>query len=369
MTAGRQQPVPNTGADRPSPAVALGSVATRNGISSAELGKHRDPGRAMSEMWRKFGRCMNCNHEVAPLSHMTENIRTKLQKVDWRLGRALALVAIGAAMHLPRPGQAVAPVPETAPLNILDLTTRPFAPRLNLERTTIFAPVTPELEKRTPPPRKDIPATLLGAGRSRSASLTIDERPEELRGAVPTTGIGGTAEFENASDSVRTPPQATAEAAPTSNDRVDVDLPRAGPLSTTSMVRAAHASADGERPDLPVAASSGTPPPSEEDRVRRLLAEYAGAYERLDVGAAQAVYPSVDAKGLKRAFAQLESQRVTLQSCGITISGSTANAICRGNLTYQPRIGTRPVQIASREWMFDLSKKDTAWKIVNTFVR
>jgi hypothetical protein len=108
---------------------------------------------------------------------------------------------------------------------------------------------------------------------------------------------------------------------------------------------------------------------TDEDLVRRLLDEYTGAFERLDVGATKAVWPSVDGKALERAYAQLSAQRLTLQSCGITISGSTANARCRGSATYQPRIGNRPVEIASREWTFDLSKRDTDWRIVNTFVR
>jgi hypothetical protein len=103
--------------------------------------------------------------------------------------------------------------------------------------------------------------------------------------------------------------------------------------------------------------------------VRQLIDRYTGALERLDVGAAQAAWPTVDGKALKRAFGQLASQRLTFKSCGITISGSTANARCLGSATYQPRVGSGPVQIASREWTFDFSKQDTDWRIVNTFVR
>jgi hypothetical protein len=108
---------------------------------------------------------------------------------------------------------------------------------------------------------------------------------------------------------------------------------------------------------------------SEEELVRQLIDRYTGALERLDVGAAQAAWPTVDGKALKRAFGQLASQRLTFKSCGITISGSTANARCLGSATYQPRIGSGPVQLASREWTFDFSKQDTDWRIVNTFVR
>jgi hypothetical protein len=108
---------------------------------------------------------------------------------------------------------------------------------------------------------------------------------------------------------------------------------------------------------------------SEEALVRQLLDAYTGAFERRDVRATKALYPTVDGKALARAYEQITSQRLTLESCGITISGSTANARCRGSATFQPRIGTRPVQIASREWTFDFSKQDTSWRIVNTYVR
>ena len=120
---------------------------------------------------------------------------------------------------------------------------------------------------------------------------------------------------------------------------------------------------------LAVAPVAGPRRNTEEELVRRLIDQYTGALERLDVGAAQAAWPTVDGKALKRAFGQLASQRLTLKSCGITISGSTANARCRGSATYQPRIGSGPVQLASREWTFDFSKQDTDWRIVNTFVR
>jgi hypothetical protein len=135
-----------------------------------------------------------------------------------------------------------------------------------------------------------------------------------------------------------------------------------GPARPTAPARKADASAE-EGSRVAVDASNE----DEEALVRQLLEEYRGAYERLDVVAAKAVFPSLDGKALKRAFGQLSSQRMTLQSCGITISGSTANARCQGSATYHPKIGTRAMQVGG-EWTFDLSKKDAAWQIVNTSV-
>ena len=138
------------------------------------------------------------------------------------------------------------------------------------------------------------------------------------------------------------------------------DAERAAPIS-------AAAAAAPDMTPAPAAATASRV--NDEDLVRRLIAEFTGAFERLDVSATKAMWPSVDDRKLRRAYERLSSQSLSFESCGITISGETANARCQGSATYQPKIGSRPVQIASREWMFDLSKQDAGWHIVNTVVR
>lgn len=103
--------------------------------------------------------------------------------------------------------------------------------------------------------------------------------------------------------------------------------------------------------------------------VNRVLQQYAAAYERLDAEAAKEVYPSVNDTALRRAFSNLEAQRVTLGACGITISGSDANARCKGEAAYLPRVGPRTLRTATREWTFDLAKADDGWHIVRATVR
>lgn len=114
-----------------------------------------------------------------------------------------------------------------------------------------------------------------------------------------------------------------------------------------------------------------TAPIVEPDRqlVNRVLEQYAAAYERLDAEAAKEVYPSVNDTALRRAFSNLEAQRVTLGACGITISGSDANARCKGEAAYLPRVGSRTLHTAPREWTFDLAKADDGWHIVRATVR
>lgn len=109
--------------------------------------------------------------------------------------------------------------------------------------------------------------------------------------------------------------------------------------------------------------------PDQKALVNRVLEQYAAAYGRLDAEAAKLVYPGVNESALRRAFRQLETQRLTFDSCGITISGSGANARCQGEAAYRPRVGPRSLQRASREWTFDLAKADDGWHIVKARVR
>jgi hypothetical protein len=298
------------------------------------------------------------------------------QQFDWRLCRALALVAVGAAMHLPLPGHAVGPVPTIAPMNFVHLNPRRAQPRLTVERRTVFAPAMDEGRSVAPAPRV-VPAPIGLTGRERSASL-LDAGPPELDGPswdaiavpVPTSGAVGRGELSSSAGAAP-PARQTDDRAPAElPDGSETALPTTYASVSPAVLRT-MAGSESTEPDKPEPEPLGAGPSAatEEQLVRRLLDDYAGAYERLDVEAAQAIYPNVNEKALKRAFDQLAAQRVTLQKCGITISGSTANARCRASATFQPRIGSRSVQIASREWTFDLSKKDTAWQIVNTFVQ
>ncbi len=100
-------------------------------------------------------------------------------------------------------------------------------------------------------------------------------------------------------------------------------------------------------------ASAAVPAAVEVASVREALSRYGAAYSRLDAAAALAVWPSVDARALGRAFAELRSQRVTFDDCDIAVDGSRARAACRGATTYVPRAGdqsprTEPQGLALR---------------------
>jgi hypothetical protein len=286
-----------------------------------------------------------------------------------RLARALSMLAVGAMMHLPSATGSNMLPPAVSP--------RPFVRVAAQQADSTEAPgviVAHSLVFATFPAHEGVlqandalrePVGTAGLDEAVHAVALADVQPSYGTSAPVVTDDRKTDSAEPASSaetSKRVQPEKPlpAVAAPANDPPPQTaqttPIPALNPIAPPATYRVP-----------PIVSATRTV--SEEDLVRQLLDEYTEAFERRDVRAAKALYPNVDGKALKRAYEQIASQRLTLESCGITISGSTANARCRGSATFQPRIGTRPVQIASREWTFDLSKQDTAWRIVNTYVR
>jgi hypothetical protein len=103
--------------------------------------------------------------------------------------------------------------------------------------------------------------------------------------------------------------------------------------------------------------------------VRRAIDAYRDAYQRLDAEAARAVWPSVDAGALARAFRDLSSQRVDFDGCVVSGEGDTAQATCTGRTTFVPRVGGASAVTAAREWRFRLRRGGGAWVIESAEVR
>ena len=122
--------------------------------------------------------------------------------------------------------------------------------------------------------------------------------------------------------------------------------------------------ADVTTPPGDAVADGATDRDVQKQLVRALLDEYSLAYERLDARAAKAVFPSADARALQRAFQQLESQRMRFAECEISMSGRQADAHCRGDYAYTPRVGHRREQRVPREWKFNLARSADRWQIV-----
>lgn len=103
--------------------------------------------------------------------------------------------------------------------------------------------------------------------------------------------------------------------------------------------------------------------------VRRAIDAYRDAYQRLDADAARAIWPSVDAGALARAFRDLASQRVDFDGCVVSGEADTAQATCTGRTTYVPRVGGGDAVIAAHEWRFRLRRGGGGWVIDSADVR
>jgi hypothetical protein len=97
--------------------------------------------------------------------------------------------------------------------------------------------------------------------------------------------------------------------------------------------------------------------------IRSTLARYEEAFTALDANAARAVWPTVNARTLSRAFERLEEQEVAFDGCQIKVADTRAEATCQGTARYVPRIGDRTPRVDRRQWHFSLVKTQNEWLI------
>jgi hypothetical protein len=98
-------------------------------------------------------------------------------------------------------------------------------------------------------------------------------------------------------------------------------------------------------------------------QVGAVLQKYRTAYERLDAGLVQAVWPGVNETALARAFQGLESQSVTFKACDVQLRGLTAAVVCTGSTRYVPKVGSHEPHVQPLAWNFTLRKNASEWKI------
>jgi CheY-like chemotaxis protein len=122
-------------------------------------------------------------------------------------------------------------------------------------------------------------------------------------------------------------------------------------------------------PALPAAAPAVVRPREDERGIYQVLQQYQRAYERLDVNAARAVWPSLDARALSRAFDGLKAQALEFSHCRLAMQTAEATAICGGSASYVPRVGRQSARTERREWTFRLRKVDHDWQIAKAEVR
>lgn len=128
----------------------------------------------------------------------------------------------------------------------------------------------------------------------------------------------------------------------------------------------------------PSSAPTAAPPPAvspssaaiaarevEEQRVRNVVQEYTRAYGQLDVDAVRSIWPSVKARDLERAFANLSAQTISLNCGSIEVTGEKARASCRGQASYVVKVGSRETRVEPRTVNFQFKREGQTWMIEN----
>jgi len=144
--------------------------------------------------------------------------------------------------------------------------------------------------------------------------------------------------------------------------------PTAPPAVSTSSGLSFPVAAASSVDAPPIVSPSQRPQPDEAALVRQALQRYRVAYDGLDAGSAQAVWPAVNEGALAKAFEGLESQKLTFDDCRVQLQNETATATCRGTTRYVPKVGSRDPRTEPRVWNFSLRKNGGEWKIDNARV-
>jgi hypothetical protein len=297
-----------------------------------------------------------------------------------RLARASMLLVLAASLHVwalhsPRPQQPVysllaarvissvlvaPPVPLAPPLQIL-MPRSPSAARVMVQTLLLKVPA-PRTSPVQARPAAFAPALVaVGTKGDLSRMAALEPRATATMGLTPSlspTITDSPGPAHHVADYRPAPKPAAAFPPPTHE-------PRPEPVAAPERIAASAGGATIDRREA-------TPrSPIEEQRQQKevvlgVVREYARALERLDVRATKAIYPTVDGRELQRAFQGLKEQQYQIASCGVSIStsGVDANARCRGNATFRPRVGSRIVKLTDYEWVISLARGGGGWQIL-----
>ena len=297
-----------------------------------------------------------------------------------RVVRAVVVLLGAVSMHI---WGIAAPHPQRMPLaafaaRMMTLPGIPLAPPLRLRassRSSVVSKHRVTIENRVvrvvPAPPRAFPRTLraeqlaVPVGTSGRFVQVSAPEPSPTTGHLPAAPLLKSSDAAVVSPSTPEPSERTSPAADPVASTGSLS-PRPG--SSTRPAEPRRASANANAADAGTAATA--PAQKDTDVVLAVLREYSRAYERMDVRATKAVYPSVDDRRLRRAFDDLQEQRVRFASCGVTISssGAGANAWCKGDASFRPKVGS-PQHYTNREWTFSLTRDGGGWQILKATVQ
>ncbi len=101
--------------------------------------------------------------------------------------------------------------------------------------------------------------------------------------------------------------------------------------------------------------------------VREILHQYSTALASLDAEAVKKVQPSVDVESLKKAFREMKTLDVAIDSVKVLSSDmSTARVSCRVSQTLTPKAGSRRSTVVTR--VLRLRRAESGW-VIDSFER
>lgn len=272
---------------------------------------------------------------------------------------------VEAAAPAPRPTIEPPPVAEAAPSVVAEeqlVSTEATAP-----------PIAPPADRTDP-------------SRSRADGADSSRKPEQQDPAVrPAAGETKTnltlLEALNrnsrlSSEQPRIPDVAVPTSSLPTSQAVPNSVASLGQTAVGSPVSMPDSARVAELPPAPVAPppaarttpAPATPPaPPSDAPVRAVLSQYESAYTNLNASAARAVWPGAP-RTLERAFDSLETQRVSLGRCDVSMKGPRAQATCSGSYTWEPKVGGG-TRSGARTWRFELENAGGVWKITTAEAR
>jgi hypothetical protein len=99
--------------------------------------------------------------------------------------------------------------------------------------------------------------------------------------------------------------------------------------------------------------------------VQDVLNQYRDGVSTLDPEAVKAVWPGVDELAMTTQFQSLFDHNLQFDACRISVSGSSATAICRGSTSSIFNARTRRRFTQAREWKFTLAEQGGRWFITS----
>jgi hypothetical protein len=265
--------------------------------------------------------------------------------------------------------------------------TTPVSPPTSFAEAPVLAPVLEAADAPQPSRGVDVPASR----QAYPADAEGIETPSRIRAMNPQGNRDVAASARVTPASTEIPPRVDAPPAllgATANPMLSapglvaqspepVGIFAAGLPSATIVAPARTSGLAAENPEVLAAQPSTSPvvlttpaptsrtlvPATETGAIEHVLGRYRSAFNGLDVGAAQEVWPTVNERTLGRAFDRLETQAFSFERCLIGVTGLQAEASCSGTARYVPRIGNKNPHIEPRQWTFSLRKVSDEWLI------